>query len=77
MESRKQSTTKSRLLSEKQTNDRLAKALRDNLHRRKVQARARKKNSLLAESAKSFSIDDGGMMQNTPITKNGVPKADG
>lgn len=41
MRSRQPSDTKKPQTAKQQANDRLAKALRDNLHRRKAQARAR------------------------------------
>ena len=41
MRSRHPSDTQKQQTAKKQVNDRLARALRDNLHRRKAQARAR------------------------------------
>ena len=41
MRPRRQSDSQKQQTAKKQANDRLAQALRDNLHRRKAQARAR------------------------------------
>ena len=48
---------KSERVAKQQTADRLANALRDNLHRRKAQARARNRSKIIA-TTKTIQSDD-------------------